>query len=434
MHNRIIQKLINNRYEAYFVGGCIRDKFLGKEPKDFDIVTNARPEQIAALFINEKIDYVGESFKVLIINGVEVTTYRKDRYFGLSDKDVEISYANTLKEDLSRRDLTINAMAIDINGNIIDPFNGLQDIRRRNIKFVGNPDNRIYEDPCRILRALRFCCLFKDVYNIDNESYVSLKKNAFLIRYIKPERIRIEILKVMKYEQPSLFFHLLKEFNLLHKIFPSLDDGFYHFDGNFHNETIFLHNMICGDSISNRKPLLRLTGYLHDCGKPKAFNGENYKHHDIIGAKLAEQELRALKFSNNEIKYVTDLIKMHMVYLKELTPKGSRRLLNKLKENNINWKDLVQLRRADRNANLKNSNYSRQDIKEYVFSIYNELKRKPAFSVRDLEVNGYDVMNILNIKPGKEVGIVLDKLFNSVIENPELNERETLLNMIKEEL
>jgi len=133
MHNRIVQKLINNNFEAYFVGGVVRDKLMNLEPQDFDIVTNARPEKVAKLFIDEKIDYVGESFKVLIVNGIEIATYRKDRYFGLSDKDVEISYADTLEEDLSRRDLTINAIAADIKGNIIDPFNGQQDIRRRNI-------------------------------------------------------------------------------------------------------------------------------------------------------------------------------------------------------------------------------------------------------------------------------------------------------------
>jgi len=433
MHNRIVQKLINNNFEAYFVGGAVRDKLMNLEPQDFDIVTNARPEKVAKLFIDEKIDYVGESFKVLIVNGIEVATYRKDRYFGLSDKDVEISYADTLEEDLSRRDLTINAIAADIKGNIIDPFNGQQDIRRRNIRFVGNPEKRIFEDPCRILRALRFCCLFEDIYNIDKDSYEALYKNSHLIKYVKPERMRMEILKVMKYKQPSLFFHLLKEFNLLDKIFPSLDDGFYHFDGNNHNETIFLHNMICGDTITERKPLLRLTGYLHDCGKPKAFNennGKNYRNHNKIGADLAKEELENLKFSNNEIKYITNLIKIHMVYLEGLEPKGTRKLLAKLKKDDINWKELIQLRIADRAANLKKDNLSRCEIKKCVLKIYTELKRKPAFSIRDLKINGYDVMNIFNIKQGKEVGDMLKKIFKLTMETPELNERETLLTLL----
>ena len=432
MHNKIIHKLIEAGYEAYFVGGCVRDKLLNRQTKDFDIVTSAKPIEIAKLFPNEKLDLVGESFKVVIINGIEVATYRKDRYFGLSDKNVEVLYANTLLEDLSRRDLTINAIAMDINGNIIDPFNGQQDIKRRNIKFVGNPTYRIFEDPCRILRALRFCCLFKDVYNIDSRSYDALMNNISLLQNVKPERIRLEILKVMKYKQPSLFFQLLKEFNILKNIFPSLDSCYHHYDGNHHKETIFLHNMITGDFLSKRKPLLRLAGYLHDCGKPSAFNGENYKGHDKIGVEIAKQELKKLKFSNNEIKYITDLINRHMVYLKELSPKSVRRLLTNLKKDDISWKDLIYLRIADRAGNLAKDNLSREEIRKSVLKIYTELIRKPAFSIIDLKVGGYDVMQALNIKEGIEVGIVLKKLFNSVIDDPELNNRETLMKLIKE--
>ena len=432
MHNKIIHKLLESGHEAYFVGGCVRDKLLNRKTEDYDIVTSAKPIEIVKLFPDEKKDFVGESFKVVIINNIEVATYRKDRYFGLCDKNVEISYADTLEEDLARRDLTINAIAMDINGSIIDPFNGQQDIKRRNIKFVGNPRDRIFEDPCRILRALRFCCLFKDVYNIDMKNYNALMHNSSLLQNVKPERIRLEVLKVMKYEQPSLFFQLLKEFNILKDIFPSLDSCYYHYDGNHHSETIFLHNMIAGDFLPKRKPLLRLAGYLHDCGKPSAFNGKNYKGHDKIGVEIAKQELSNLKFSNNEIKYITDLINRHMVYLKELSPKSVRRLLVNLKKDDMLWKDLIMLRIADRAGNLAKDNLSKDEIKKSVLKIYTELIRKPAFSVPDLEVNGYDVMQVLNIKQGEKVGTVLKKLFNSVIEDPELNKRETLMKLIKE--
>lgn len=426
MHNIIRAKLQKKGFEAYFVGGCVRDILMNKVPKDYDIVTSAHPSEIKDIFKFEKIKEVGESFKVMIVNGIEVATFRKDRYFGLSDKNVEITYADTLEEDLERRDLTINSIAIG-NGKRIDPFNGQEDIKKRMIRFTGKPSNRIFEDPCRILRSLRFCCLFKDFYNIDKESYSALKKYSYLIKYVKSERIRLEILKVMEYPQPSLFFHLLKEFDILKDILPSLEDGFYHFDNNYHNETIFLHNMIAGDSISKRKPLLRLAGYLHDIGKPSAFNGTNYRSHDKIGSEIIEKELLNLKFSTNEIKYIQGLTEMHMVNLEGLSPKGIRKLFRRLYEKNVNWKDLIQLRIADRVGNLKKKNYTRKEVKEAILSIYRELNKKPTFSVKDMKIDGNDVMRILKINPGPHVGRVLNHLFEKVIENPKLNTNDQLI-------
>jgi len=436
MHKKIIKKLKRSGFQTYITGGAVRDILLGIKPKDYDIVTSAKPDEIKDVFKSEKISEVGESFKVVIVNGIEVATFRKDRYFGLSDKNVEITYADTIEEDLSRRDLTINAIAYS-EGKFIDPFSGINDIKKRMIKFVDKPEDRIFEDPCRILRLIRFCLLFKDVYNIDKSSYFAMQKYSFLIRHIKKERIRLEILKAMEYHQPSLFFHLLKEFNILRDIFPSLDDGFYHYDGNYHKETIFLHNMITGDNITKRKPLLRLTGYLHDAGKPSAFNGINYKGHDKIGSEIVSEELRELKFSTDEIKFITNLIEMHMVYLKELSPKGIRRLNANLHKRNMNWKDLVQLRLADRVGNLKKSNYSRQDIKKYVLNINRQLIEKPTFSIKDLDIDGHEVMRIMDLKPGPEVGRILNHLFEKVLESPEFNNNNqlrTFLRWNKEEL
>jgi len=431
LHNKILNRLNRKGFKSYLVGGCVRDLLMDKIPKDYDIVTKAKPEEIKDIFRNEKISEVGKSFKVIIVNGIEVATFRKDRYFGLSDKNVEISYANSLEEDLERRDLTINSMAW-YNNKLIDPFNGQKDIKLRQIRFTGNPDNRIYEDPCRILRALRFCCLFNDFYNIHKDSYNSLQKNALLIRHIPPERIRLEILKVMEYKQSSLFFQLLKEFNIIDKIFPSLDAGYYFYDNNYHSETIFLHNMITGDSISNRKPLLKLAGYLHDVGKPYSFNGINFRNHDQKSAELVSKELEDLKFSNDEIKYITTMINNHMVNIEGMLPKNLRKLFTKLYKDDIIWKDLIQLRIADKKANLKSKGYTRQEIKKYILKIYTELNRKPAFSVKDLKVGGHDVMSILNINPGTKVGEILRYLFEKVVEDPELNEREKLINLMEE--
>jgi len=444
MHTKIVNKLHILGYEAYFVGGAVRDALMGKIPKDYDIVTNARPTLIKSIFSKEKISEVGANFKVMIINGIEVATYRKDKYFGLSDKNVEISYADTLEEDLSRRDFTINAMAVDPNSTVglledgklsiidglTDPFNGQEDIKLRTIRFVGNAEERIYEDPCRILRALRFCCLFDGFYNIAPETYKALRKYSHLVKLIPKERIRLEIMKVMEYNNPSLFFSLLKEFNLLDYIFPSLDAGWYHFDDKHHNETVFLHNMICGNSISKRKPLLRLAGFLHDTGKPEAYNGTNYAKHDKIGAEIVRAELEALTFSTEEIDYICSLIDIHMVSI-NVKQKSARKLFIRLKENKLTWKDLMQLRFADSKANLKKDNINRADIKKMVLNIHKELKRKPAFAIKDICVDGHDVMNWLRVPAGPIIGKVLKYCFNAVTENPENNNRPYLLFLIR---
>jgi len=428
MHKKIIKTLEQHNYEAYLVGGAVRDIVMGKIPKDFDVVTNAKPNELKGIFKNEKISLVGENFNVMIINGIEVASYRIDKY---EDNKLSVQYTRSLLEDLSRRDLTINAMSMNKYGKIFDPFNGIEDIRLRTIKFVGNPHNRIKQDPVRILRAFVRCCDFPVFYNIDKNSYKAMKENIHLIKDIPKERIRLEILRAMKTINPSLFFNLLKEFDILKDIFPSLDAGYYHFDNNYHNETIFLHNMICGDSISKRKPLLRLAGYLHDVGKPEAFDGVNYRKHDKIGAEIIKRELGALKFSTEEIKYITGLIDIHMVGMLKIKPKTARRLFIKLKERGLHWKDLIQLRIGDRKGNLKNENYSKKDIRNYTICLHKELKRKPPFAIRDLDISGNDIMKIKKIPPSQEVGRILKELFKIIVDYPHFNERYILINLVK---
>src|SRR4030042_3909609 len=157
----IIGRLLEGGHEAYMVGGAVRDYLLGKKPNDTDIATNARPEKIIELFKDRNVNEVGKSFGVVLVDGIEVATYRSDRYFGLNDKNVKIEYADSIVEDLARRDFTINAMALDLNGNLIDPFGGKKDLEDGIVKFVGDPNSRIYEDPNRIVRACRFAATFK---------------------------------------------------------------------------------------------------------------------------------------------------------------------------------------------------------------------------------------------------------------------------------
>ena len=436
MHNKIIKTLCNANYSVHIVGGAVRDLLSGGTPNDFDIVTNASPDEIIPLFSGYKVDLVGESFNVLIIEGIEVSSYRTDCYHngGLTG----CIPAGTIEEDLFRRDLTINSIALcPTSGDIIDPFDGLSDIKNKIIKFTGNPEDRIKEDPCRILRACRF--LAKIGGEFDSKTFYSLFGNCHLIKSIAPERIRFEILKAMSSKNASIFFHALARINVLELVFKDLDKIYLSHlpGGKHHGESVFEHCMIAGDAIHPKFPLLKLTAYLHDVGKYESSEYDEYKKitfhaHEKIGADIIKEELKRLKFSNEEIKYISNLIEFHMRSLRDISPKAMRRLISKFYENDINYRDYLRLKIADRKANLKKNSFTIEEIKGMIRLFQTEMNcEKPTFSVKDLMINGTDVMQILGIGPGKQVGAILKGLFEMVLDNPELNTVDNLMELVK---
>lgn len=434
----IVRCLCEEGWEAYIVGGAARDLLNGETPDDYDVVTQAPYEIVRELFKNQKISYVDASFKICIVDGIEVSTYRRDTCFGLLETDCEIKKAKTIREDLARRDLTINALAFcPYNGQIIDEFGGLDDLQNCIIRFTGNPDDRISEDPCRILRACRFLAKMKGRF--DSLTLKALKKHCHLVKEnIAPERMRLEILKALKYQKPSLFFDALHEIGSLRYLSPAFEDCYGHDGGHYHNETIDEHIKLVGDSLSARRPLLRLAGYFHDHGKPSTAAIKNEKlsfiRHASVGEHIVETELKRLRFGLKEIAYVKALIKHHMLSFEHTDrPVVIRRILKGFKEDGIDWKDWIQLRIADRKENLEKRNYDCGQIKNMVLNIRDQLKpssKSAALSIRDLAVNGRDIMKTLNIKPGPEVGRILNQLLEYVIDHPELNTREKLLQQV----
>lgn len=433
-HNKIIHTLCQNNYHAHIVGGAVRDYLLGEEPKDFDIVTNATIEEMVSLFCSERVDLVGANFQVAIINGVEIASYRTDSY---SDFELTgVVKATSIEEDLSRRDLTINSMAIcPISGDLIDLFNGRTDLSTRTIRFVGNPVDRIKEDPCRILRACRFAAKIQGEFK--EETFDALKNNIVLIKSIAPERIRIEIMKAMEIKHASLFFDKLYQIYGLDYIIPTLANCYGLYGGKYHGEDVGKHCMLVGDSISTKYPLLKLAGYLHDIGKsPTCETDEegkvSFHQHEKVGAETVRQELKDLKFSNNEIKYVSDIVYYHMRQIRDASPKAIRHLISDIRKDNVCHNDLIRIRIADRAGNLAKENHTVTEIKQMVLAFETEFLRaeNTAFSIKDLKIGGEDVMMALNIGPGKEVGRILNELFEMVLENPGLNEREELLRIL----
>lgn len=429
----IISKLCGSGFETYVVGGAVRDFLEGRLPSDEDIVTKATPGQIKEIFKDHKIATGGTFFKVTFVDGIEVATFRKDVYRGLNDKDVVVTNARTILEDLGRRDLTINAVAwCQFTGDFVDPYNGIDDLRRRKIKFVGDAEQRIHEDPNRIIRACRFLARIDGEF--DPETLDALTKAAPMIeKYVTKERIRIEILKAMKARYASVFFNALHRIGGLKYIVPSLDCCYELEDlhGLHHRESIITHSYVAGDNISTKYPLIKLAAYLHDVGKIPAcrWNYEKgdlrFTGHDKIGVDLIKRDLRRLKFSKDEVRYIATLVKLHMNNF--ATPKAIRRTVSKL--NGIDWKDLYRLKLADSKANIWKGPYPLSKARDDLRNIYEALNVGSQNPFGELAINGKDLIVELGIEPGRLIGEIKKHLLEIIIDSPELNNRESLLQI-----
>lgn len=446
MITTILERLVQAGFRAYVVGGAIRDMVMGLEPKDYDITTNALPSQIVSLFKSDDdfmvSDINAKSYHVVIINGVEIATFRKDIYKnGNLEKTIPVK---SLEIDLSRRDFTINAMAVGLDGILIDAFNGEDDIKHRLVKFVGNPEERIIEDPNRIIRGARFVATLNG--EIPNSQSTLLKDLVdVFVPTIAKERIHLEIIKAMSCEKPSKFFRTLVNIDALKYILPSLDKTCEVIGGKQHREGVFDHNMMTGDFIrrefkakSKSNPMLPLAGYLHDIGKcePVFKDGEiHFYGHEKTGSEFTKRELSDLHFTNNEIKYIYGLIRCHMQGGEKMSPKSTRKLLKKFKEYDIDYKDWIALRVADRASNKAKEPYSQRKINKLYSKFDRELNPKNgdpkvALDVRELAISGTIIQEILNIGPSQLVGVILQYLLDRVLINPSLNTTEELTKLI----
>lgn len=430
----IVKRLAEYGFKAFFAGGSVRDMVLGKEPADFDIVTNASVKDVLSVFAGEKVKKVGKTFEICMVNGIEVAPCRSASYR-------ETQTVDTFPEsDLAHRDITINSMAFDpVTCRLIDPFGGQKDLADRIVRFTGSPENRIAEDPIRMVRACRFASWMQGT--LASSTLESISKNRHLvIEKSAPERVRYEILKAMVHEKPSLFFRALNATGLLDLIFPSLSRCTELDGGPYHGETVLEHCLLSGDALSPRNPVLRLAGYLHDAGKYDAAKIKDgritFPDHEKMGEAVLN-DLHNLRFSSEEIRFIGAVIKTHMRPLKpDSTPRAVRRLLYFLKQNDVKWQTFMQMRIADKSANLAKHSYTPSDIKLRVSKIRQELKSHKSngasipLTVKELDISGNEVMEILDILPGPEVGRAMDYLLECVLDNPSLNAYESLRNLL----
>ena len=446
----IIKKLEKEGYEAYVVGGCVRDLLRKKEPEDWDIATSAKPEEIRKLFPKSFLDNKFGTVTVLTrsknpkLKEVEITPYRIDEKYSDKRHPDKVRWAKTIKEDLARRDFTINAMALEMgkskikNQNegtkfkIIDPFNGQKDLENKIIRAVGKAEERFSEDALRMMRAVRFATTLG--FEIEEKTAKAIKKNSSWLRAISKERIRDEFLKIIMSEKAAQGVELLRRLGLLRYIIPELEEGYKVSQNKHHIYDCYEHYLRSLDYAAKRNfnKYVRLAALLHDIGKPRVKRGEGpdstFYGHEIVGARMTAQILERLKFPKKDIEKITKLVRYHLFYYNvgEVSEASVRRLVRNVGPENM--EELLQVRMADRIGSgvPKAEPYKLRHLR-YVIE---KVSRDPI-SVKMLKVKGDDVMRILGIKPGPKVGQVLDILLGYVLADPQKNKKEILEQEIK---
>lgn len=445
----VAKELSQAGFSAYLVGGCVRDLLLVElglsevgGPKDWDLTTNAKPEEIqkvfstfagatadkpATVYENEfgtvgiKTDSENPKLKI-----IEVTTFRIEGKYSDKRHPDEIKFAKTVEEDLSRRDFTVNALALSvvegIAGEIVDPYNGQQDLKNKVLRAVGNPEQRFQEDALRLMRAVRLASEFG--FEIESETQKALKKNSSLLKQIAKERVRDELTKILMTKNAKSGIQMLEDLKLLEWVMPELREGINVGQNKHHIYSVWEHNLLSLDYAAKKSFSLelRLASLLHDVGKPRTKRGEGesstFHGHEIVGARMTKRILEDLKFSKEIVEKVTHLVRYHLFYYNvgEVTEAGVRRFISRVGVENID--DLIKLRQSDRIGSgvPKAIPYK---IRHLLFMI--DKVRKDPISPKMLKIDGLKVMEILKIQPGPKVGWILGILLDEVLEDPKKN-------------
>lgn len=440
--NRIIQTLTDAGFEAYAVGGCIRDSLLNRIPDDWDITTSARPEEVKGLF-RRTIDTGIQHGTVTVLiekETFEVTTYRIDGEYEDSRHPKDVIFTKSLYEDLRRRDFTINAMAYNEQSGLVDEFRGMEDLKNKVIRAVGNPEERFTEDALRIMRAVRFAAQLG--YSIESETKAAAKKLAGNLRNISVERIQTELVKLMVSEHPD-FLRTAYDIGVTKVVLPEFDRCMETVQNHPHHcysvgeHTLTAVRYVKASDYEDKKRLkyIRLALLFHDFGKPETKttdeNGIDHFHgHALASEEIAGRVLKRLHFDNDTIRTVKILVKYHD-YKPAVNPAGVRRAIHKIGEDNFPL--LFPVMEADIHAQ---SMYLREEKLTYlsqIETIYEKiLLEKDCLSIKDLAIKGSDLL-AAGMQAGPEIGNALQRALDLVLENPASNTTEYLLNYLQEE-
>ncbi len=434
-------------FKCFLVGGCVRDLLMDKIPKDWDLATNAKPDEIIPLF--EKTIYEntygtvgvcvpretkeGVTQKTLEYDIVEVTPYRIEAKYSDFRHPDEVKYSENIEDDLKRRDFTMNSLAYNPNTkDIIDLYKGQNDIKDRVVRAVGNASDRFNEDALRMLRAIRFSTQLG--FAIDYETMEAISKNADLIKNISSERIHDELVKIIESNNPSTGIAMLSKLGLLKHIIPELEEGIGCEQGGAHIYDVFEHLLQALEHAANKgfSREIRLAALFHDIGKPRTRRPGSKKAytfygHEVVGARMTKIIMERLKFSKKETDFVVSMVRNHMFFsdTEQITLSAVRRIVVKVGKENI-W-DLMNIRECDRvGMNKVEAPYR---LRKY-HAMIEEVLRDPI-SVGQLAIDGEVMIRELGIKPGPRMGWILSALLEEVLNDPAKNTKEQLSELVK---
>lgn len=434
----IVEKLGENGFEGFLVGGCVRDLLRNAEPADWDIATNAKPEEIRKVFpdsfyenkfltVTVKTESMKESLKE-----IEITTYRSEAKYTDKRHPDEVKFAKNIEEDLSRRDFTVNAIALGIKGNIIDPYNGQKDLEKKIIRAVRDPKERFNEDALRMMRAIRFAAVLG--FKIEEKTAKAIEENSPWLQAISKERIRDEFIKIIMADNASEGVEMLRKLGLLKYIVPELEEGYNVSQNKHHIYDCYEHALLSLKYAAKKKfnKYVRIAVLFHDIAKPRVKKGEGsnstFYNHEIVGAKMTVRILDRLKFSKKDAEKITKLVRYHLFYYNvgEVSESSVRRLVSRAGLENM--EELLQVRMADRIGSgvPKAEPYKLRHLKYIIEKVSQE-----PISAKALKINGDDIMDILKVKPGPKIGWFLEILLGEALSDPSRNKKEILTEIAK---
>ena len=437
----IITVLEKAGFEAYLVGGCVRDSIRNEAPNDWDITTNARPPEIAKLFKRHFIDNDFGMVTVLTdssnpgLREIQVMPYRIERDYQDQRHPGKIDFIDNLQEDLARRDFTINAIALKVENEknvLIDPFHGQEDLANHILRAVGQPNERFAEDALRMMRAVRLATTLD--FEIEIETLKAIQEQAHQLKNISAERIREELVKIIMSSRAAEGIDLLRRVGLLTYIIPELEESCGVEQNKHHIYGVYEHSIrsLRYAAEQNFSLQVRLAALLHDIGKPRTKSGQGeeatFYNHEVVGAKMTEEIMKRLRFPSQEIKRVVRLVRYHLFYynVDEVGESSVRKLIRQVGLENMS--DLIQVRMADRIGSgvPKAKPYKLRHL-EYMI----ERLAQDPISTEMLALDGHDLMQFLKIGPGPKIGQIMNILLNQVLEDPKKNKKKILMEEVQ---
>jgi tRNA nucleotidyltransferase (CCA-adding enzyme) len=439
----ILKLFEEKKYEIYVVGGAVRDSIMGRPVNDWDFTTNATPEEILEVIpgglYNNQFGTVFTENKEDPGRPYEITTFRTEEGYSDARHPDKVSWGKNLKEDLARRDFTINAMALKLGDRgkipefeVIDPYGGMSDIEKKMINSVRDPNERFGEDALRMLRAIRIASELG--FLIEEKTFEAIKQNAGLISKIAKERVKDEFFKLLGSPNPYEGILLFRNSGLSMEIIPELEKCFgveQKSPGRHHIYDVGTHLLMALKFCKSSDPVTRFATLIHDIGKPQTYkkmgNGTiTFYNHEMVSTRIAENLAERLRFSKKEKEKLITLVRWHQFTVDEnQTDSAIRRFLRNVGLENVD--EMINLRVADRlGGGARETSWRLEEFKERLIEV-----QKEPFSVKDLKIDGTDVMKVLGINPGREVGEILAKVFSKVETKEIANEREVLINELE---